>query len=154
MINTLMEYVAKSVGGVYNFDPSDIDLIVAGRAMQDFTALSIVPTQKRRTEQGVDVTYHTFVDLPTYAELSISVFPSCSDLTFLTGLQKELNFRGGWFEVTIKSNGRFIGTYDCYFQSDSSDSFSDDGADKSYNLVGVKQADDNFTEDFFNGVLG
>jgi len=126
---------------MYDFDPSTTELTIAGYAMQDFTSLSIVNNDRRRSVQGVDPTYHTYEDLPTFSEITVSVLASCPDLEFMDGLEKALSRMKGYFEVSITSNGRFIGIYDCYFKNDSNESFTDDANDKVFDMVAVKQDD-------------
>lgn len=139
----LIDQIIKKVG-VYNFDPSNSEVIIAGYSMQDFTNVTLTPTQRRVTNQGVDAIYHTYVDVPYHFELSISILPACSDLQFMEDLQDALDIMKGYFEVTLKQNGRFIGTYDCYFKNDSADVINSEANDKTYDLVAVKQNDSAF----------
>lgn len=139
----LIDQIIKKVG-VYNFDPSNSEVIIAGYSMQDFTNVTLTPTQRRVTNQGVDSIYHTYVDVPYHFELSISILPACSDLQFMEDLQDALDIMKGYFEVTLKQNGRFIGTYDCYFKNDSADVINSEANDKTYDLVAVKQNDSVF----------
>lgn len=133
MIDKILEKV-----GFYNFDPSDIEFVVAGYPMSDFTRLSIVPTQKQNTIQGIDKHYHTYAKIPHYYKISFDILPVCKDLQVMEELVMALDEMDGSFDVVIKSNGRFIGTFKCYFESDSSDMFSEEGTDKTYDLVAVK----------------
>ena len=139
----IIDKIVKKVG-VYNFDPSDTDLIIAGYTMSDYTGVTLTPNQRRRTEQGIDPLYHTYVDLPSYCDLSVTILPACPDLQFMEDLQDALELMKGYFEVTLKQNGRFIGTYDCYFKNDSADVVSGDANDKTYEMVAVKQNDSVF----------
>lgn len=136
----LIDQLAKKLG-VYNFDPSNVDLIIAGYPMTDFTSVTLTPNQKRTTIQGIDVMYHTYVDVPTFCDINISILPSCADLQFMEDLQDALEVNKGYFEVSLKQNGRFLGVYDCYFKNDSADTMNRDANDKTYELVGVKQND-------------
>lgn len=133
MIDKILEKV-----GFYNFDPSDVDFIVAGYSMSDFTKLSIVPTQKRITIQGIDKNYHTYANVPSYYKISFDLLAVCKDVQMMEELSMALDEAGGSFDVIIKSNGRFIGTFKCYFESDSSDMLSDESNDKTYDMVGIK----------------
>lgn len=134
--------------GVSNFDITDVQLYVAGHSLNDFTNINLTPDQNRRTEQGIDPTYHTYVTLPSYCTLTISFLPECPDMRFMEELQKALHELKGYFEVTLKYNKRFIGTYDCYFKMDSADSISSEASDKSYEMVAVRQYDNNLKQGF------
>ncbi|QIW91544.1 tail tube protein [Acinetobacter phage vB_AbaM_P1] len=133
MIDKILQKV-----GFYNFDPSDVEFIVAGYSMNDFTRLSIVPTQKRITIQGIDKHYHTYAKIPHYYRISFDVLPVCKDLQVIEELNMALEEMDGSFDVVIKSQGRFLGTFKCYFEVDSSDILSEEATDKTYEMVAIK----------------
>ncbi|QMP18962.1 hypothetical protein FKOIJHOC_00002 [Acinetobacter phage Ab_121] len=133
----LIDKILQKVG-FYNFDPSDVDFIVAGYSMTDFTRLSITPTQKRVTIQGIDKFYHTYVKVPHYYKISFDLLPVCKDVQVMEELSMVLDELGGGFEVIIKSNGRFVGNFRCYFEADSADMFTEEATDKTYEMVAVK----------------
>lgn len=133
MIDKILQKV-----GFYNFNPSDVDFTVAGYPMSDFTSLTIVPTQRRVTIQGIDRLYHTYADLPSYYKISFSLLAVCKDVEMMELLATTLNEKGGGFEVVIKSNGRFVGNFRGYFELDSADSFNEEANDKTYDIVAIK----------------
>lgn len=146
----ILDKIIKLVG-VSNYDPSDIELVIAGYSLNDFTSVVLTPNQRRKTEQGVDPLYHTYVDIPSYCNLSVSILPACADLEFMEGLQDAMDRMKGYFEVMIKTNGRFIGVFDCYFDKDSSENLNDDPVDKTYDMIAVKQEDSVIRD--FEGVV-
>lgn len=127
--------------GVYNFDPSDIDFIISGYALSDITGATITPNAKVVSYQGIDPLYHTYAKVPSTYKISFTLLQVCKDVRFMEDLQRAFDRMGGSIPVTIKSNGRFIGQFKCYFESDSADVLGTEANDKSYDLVAVKLPD-------------
>lgn len=135
--------------GVYNFDPSNAEIVICGFPLNDFTNATIQASEKRQSEQGVDVTYHTYVVLPTTYDINISFLAACPDIKFMEDLQDYLDINKGYFELSAKQNGRYLGKFDCYFKGESGDTFAEDAEDKSYTLVALKQDDSIFKQEQF-----
>lgn len=124
--------------GVYNFDVQASELKIAGHTLMDYIEFTVTPTQKRRTEQGISQNYHTYVNLPNYATISVTVLNGGKDALMLRQMEEYFTENTGAIIIDIVENTVHMGSYRCYLSTDASLTVNESAPDKTYEFVGVK----------------
>ena len=136
----LLDKVLRTVG-VFNVDPSDIQVYICDTLMEDITKFTLRPTEKRRTETGINSVYHTYVTIPHHYKATIDVLPESHDMYFLHRLDNAIGVVGSYFEMTVIYNGRNLGIFDCYTEKEADEDFSTESGDTSFEIVCVRQTE-------------
>ena len=114
----LLDFV-KRVTGIETYDASDSEVIVANKALSDFTRVVINTSEISKLEVGVDPNYQVPVSTVPTTTISISLLPNSEDVEFLESLQDYIQKNGGFFNIAVTNSGKFRGSYSCFFLNDS-----------------------------------
>lgn len=138
MISQLVQQ-AWAATGIYNYDPAESELSVAGKFLKDYTNVRVNRTSPNKTEDGIHEDYHTYSKGISRPTITITLLPFSEDAYFMQKLFKWINVNGGAFEVNLKNNGVWVGQFKCYFSELADDEVSKEAGDSVFVLKGVEQ---------------
>ena len=114
----LLDFV-KRVTGIETYDASDSEVIVANKALSDFTRVVKKKKKIKKIEDDDNKSYQVPVSTVPTTTISISLLPNSEDVEFLESLQDYIQKNGGYFNIAVTNSGKFRGSYSCFFLNDS-----------------------------------
>lgn len=134
----LLDFV-KKVTGIETYDASDSEVIVANKALSDFTRVVINTSETSKLEVGVDPSYQVPVSTVPTTTISIALLPNSGDVEFLESLQDYIQTNGGYFTITISNSGKFRGSYSCFFLKSSDVVIDIEPDDETFDFGAVRE---------------
>ena len=134
----LLDFV-KRVTGIETYDASDSEVIVANKALSDFTRVVINTSETSKLEVGVDPSYQVPVSTVPTTTISIALLPNSGDVEFLESLQDYIQTNGGYFTITISNSGKFRGSYSCFFLKSSDVVIDIEPDDETFDFGAVRE---------------
>ena len=134
----LLDFV-KKVTGIETYDASDSEVIVANKALSDFTRVVINTSETSKLEVGVDPSYQVPVSTVPTTTISIALLPNSGDVEFLESLQDYIQTNGGYFTITISNSGKFRGSYSCFFLKSSDVIIVTEPDDETFDFGAVRE---------------
>ena len=134
----LLDFV-KRVTGIETYDASDSEVIVANKALSDFTRVVINTSETSKLEVGVDPSYQVPVSIVPTTTISISFLPNSDDVEFLESLQDYIEKNKGYFNITIANSGKFRGSYSCFFLKASDVIIDTEPDDETFDFGAVRE---------------
>lgn len=133
----LLETV-KKLSGIDTYSAADSVVILANRILEDYTKVQIMESESNREEKGIDQGYFKSVKLPIDYTISISFLPDSEDGEFIRELNSFLRENGGFFEILISNNGRFVGKWHCFIKKNADINIDVEPEDEVFSFSGIK----------------
>jgi hypothetical protein len=100
--------------GFYTYNPSDTNVILSGKALQDYVSVRVITSDKAKSAVGVDKSYEVPVEMAQTYRITIELLPFSEDLEFIQKLQAYIDDNGGYFQISLFNGSKFDGIYSCY----------------------------------------
>lgn len=121
------------------YDAANTTLIIAGRELEDYTRVRVATTNSTKEEVGIDIQYYAAVNVPTITTITVSLLPESEDAKFLRNLEDFIRVNQGWFKTIIKNNGRWVGTFSCFFRQVSDTNIDVEPEDEVFEFGAIRE---------------
>lgn len=134
------DLIAKATDdGFYTYNPSETNVILGGRVLQDYVSVRVVKSESNKTANGVDRNYQVPVKLQETYRIVLDLLPFSSDLEFIQKLEAYIEDNGGYYQIQLFNGSRFDGIYSIYLLKEGDLVYDENPEDTTFEFGAVRE---------------
>lgn len=129
----------RGLTGIDTYSAADSVVILGNRILEEYTKVQIMESDSNRDEKGIDQAYYKAVQLPIDYTISIHLLPDSQDGDFIRKLNDYIRENGGFFEILISNNGKFVGKWNAFIKKNADVDIDVEPENEVFTFGGLKQ---------------